>query len=244
MLTMRHHLSLATILLLSTALPALSAPKWQEYGVTTEGKSMSLDASSPRRERGENTVHFKYRVTDLDGNEKIRTAMSEDCFAGKNSRVLDGKPSSWSVKVEDSWMTVMANSDASTNMLINACRIANDSTMIPRQTNEVKCKKSTGASAETKNYYVNICGDSTKENPLTFVLTEKKGKTIMLPVNKNQLFIATNGSFEYILKVNSPKEPNPCECGGEIVNLTIKKAGKVIISDRVIHDRGGYFFLP
>ncbi len=43
-----------------------------------------------------------------------------------------------------------------------------------RQTNEVKCEGYTGASAETKNYYVNICNSDNKENPLTFVLTEKK----------------------------------------------------------------------
>jgi hypothetical protein len=92
MLTMRHHLSLATILLLSTALPALSAPKWQEYGVTTEGKSMSLDSSSPKRDRGGNTITFKYRVTDRDGKENVRTATSEDCFVG-NSRALNGHPS-------------------------------------------------------------------------------------------------------------------------------------------------------
>lgn len=243
---MRHHLSLATILLLSISFPALSAPKWQEYGVTTEGKSMSLDSSSPKRDRGGNTVTFKYRVTDRDGKENVRAATSEDCFVGSN-RALNGHPSRWNVKLENVWMPVTADSEASENMLINACRIANggNSEPVTRQTNEVKCEGgSTGASAETKNYYVNICGGSTKENPLTFVLTEKKGKTIISPVNKNQLFIAKNGSFEYILKVNPPKEPNPCECGGEIVSLTIKKAGKVIISERVIHDRGGYFFLP
>lgn len=127
---MRHHLSLATILLLSTALPVLSAPKWQEYGVTTEGKSMSLDSSSPKRNRGGNTITFKYRVTDRDGKENIRTATSEDCFVG-NSRTLNGRPSRWNVKLEDVWMPVTADSEASKNMLINACRIANGGKLEP-----------------------------------------------------------------------------------------------------------------
>jgi hypothetical protein len=113
-----------------------------------------------------------------------------------------------------------------------------------RQTNEVKCEGYTGASAETKNYYVNICNSDNKENPLTFVLTEKKGKTIILPGNKKNILSAKSGNIEYFLITKAPKEPNPCECGGTSVRLIIKKAGKVIISERVIHDRGGYFFLP
>jgi hypothetical protein len=124
MLTMRHHLFLAAILLLSTALPVISAPKWQENGVTTEGKSMSLDSSSPKRDREGNTITFKYRVTDRDGKQNVRTATSEDCFVG-NSHALNGHPSRWNVKLEDVWMPVIADSEASKNMLINACRIAN-----------------------------------------------------------------------------------------------------------------------
>jgi hypothetical protein len=240
---MRHHLLLAIVLSLSTVLPVMSARKWQEYGLTTEGKSISLDVSSPKRERGENTVHFKYRITDRDGNEKIRIAKSEGCFVEKNSRILNGQPLGWIVKLEDAWSNISADSDASKNLLINACRIANSSQMIPRQTNEVKCKKSTGASAETKNFYVNICGNST-DDPLTFVLTEKKGRSIAIPGDKKNLMSAKSGDVEYILKVDYPKEPNPCECGGSIVRLIIKKSGKIIVSERVIHDRGGYFFLP
>lgn len=113
-----------------------------------------------------------------------------------------------------------------------------------RQTNEVKCEGSTGASAETKSYYINICDSSTKNNSFLFVLTEKKGRTIIITANKKDPFLARSGDVEYFLKVKAPKEPNPCDCGGEITRLIIKKSGKVIISERVIHDRGGYFSLP
>jgi hypothetical protein len=113
-----------------------------------------------------------------------------------------------------------------------------------QQTQEVKCETSTGASAETKNYYVNICGHGTEEDPITFVLTAKAGRTIKMPTRKNDLFVANRGAYEYTLVIKNPPEPNACECGGEAVRLTIKKAGKIVVSERVINDRSGYLFLP
>jgi hypothetical protein len=91
---------------------------------------------------------------------------------------------------------------------------------------------------------VNICGHGTEEDPITFVLTAKFGKTIKMPTRKNQLFVADRGAYEYTLVIKNPPEPNPCECGGEAVRLTIKKAGKIVVSERVINDRSGYLFLP
>jgi hypothetical protein len=120
--------------------------------------------------------------------------------------------------------------------------LASNFPVVARQTNEVTCEGgATGARAETKNYYVNICG----HGKLVFVLTKKAGRTIIIPSNKKDVLSAKEGNFEYILKFYISKEQERCDCGGgEVTHLIIKESGKVIVKERVIHDRGGYLFLP
>jgi hypothetical protein len=115
-----------------------------------------------------------------------------------------------------------------------------------RQTKEVDCPAVFGASAETKSYYVNFCGAGTEESPMVFILTKKNGGVLKIPLNKDSkdLLLVKNGNYEYNLHIKYPPEPNPCECGGEAVRFTIKKAGKVVVNERVLNDRSGYFFLP
>jgi hypothetical protein len=115
-----------------------------------------------------------------------------------------------------------------------------------RQTKEVDCPAIVGASAETKSYYVNFCGAGTEDSPMVFILTKKNGGVLKIPLNKDSkdLLLVKNGNYEYNLHIKYPPEPNPCECGGEAVRFTIKKAGKVVVNERVVNDRSGYLFLP
>jgi hypothetical protein len=114
------------------------------------------------------------------------------------------------------------------------------------QTKEVECPAIIGASAETKSYYVNFCGAGTETSPMVFILTKKNGGVIRIPLNKDSknLLSVKNGNYEYILEIKYPPEPNPCECGGEAIRFMIKKANKVVVNERVVNDRSGYFFLP
>ena len=124
------------------------------------------------------------------------------------------------------------------------------SSAIARQTNEVKCEKITGSRVETENYYVNICGIGNKEDPWTFVLSSKSGKITIFPFTKISLsnpdLIFRHKNFTYILKHKAPSNSLGAAYSESDIpyRLIIKKYGKIVVSEAVIKDGGGYFYLP
>ncbi len=91
------------------------------------------------------------------------------------------------------------------------------------------CKdyESVFVAAETKNFYVSICGS---HSPYHYVgVSKKTGKSIRLPLNvdgvdsRGQYFEAVNGKYTYIL-ANSTKGKN----------LTVSKGYRELLSEPVL----------
>jgi hypothetical protein len=72
---------------------------------------------------------------------------------------------------------------------------------------------------------------------------------------RKDVFILSTSNTQYYFCLSNPKllkgnnyslcTAKRCDCGGgELTHLIIKESGKVIVEERVIHDRGGYLLLP
>jgi hypothetical protein len=86
------------------------------------------------------------------------------------------------------------------------------------QSREVVCGNTTYARVRTRNFYVNICGNSS--HPTQYVGTSKGGQAIVLPLSSraNGRFVAVNGNVRYILTPSS---------------LTVTQGGRTIVNERV-----------
>jgi hypothetical protein len=86
------------------------------------------------------------------------------------------------------------------------------------QSREVICGDTTYARVRTRNFYVNICGNSS--HPTQYVGTSKSGQAIVLPLSsyRNGRFVAANGNTRYILTRES---------------LTVTQGGRRIMNERV-----------
>lgn len=85
--------------------------------------------------------------------------------------------------------------------------------------NEVVCNDTTHVRAETKGYYVNICG--TPSQPNRYVGSSKTGQAIILPLKTYSpgKYIAVSGNITYILTPDY---------------LTVTKSGRTILKQRII----------
>jgi hypothetical protein len=115
------------VTLLAISSPCLATqssedPVWKTYGETAEGDLIELYTSSPQRESGKNIVYFTYRLTEKNGMVKVLKARSTDCFKGARSSELNGRPRNWAIRTDGQWKVVRITSDATINLLINACR--------------------------------------------------------------------------------------------------------------------------
>lgn len=89
------------------------------------------------------------------------------------------------------------------------------------QNTEVICGKgsTTYARAETKGYYVNICGDS--DGPNRYLGAGKSGQVIVLPLqsHSNDKYTAASGNIRYIVTPNY---------------LTVTQSGRTLLKQKVI----------
>jgi hypothetical protein len=89
------------------------------------------------------------------------------------------------------------------------------------QSREVICGNgsTTYARAETKKYYVNICGNSSEPN--LYLGAGKSGQAIVLPLksHSNGKYVATSGTIRYTLTSSY---------------LTVTQNGRTILKERVI----------
>ena len=89
------------------------------------------------------------------------------------------------------------------------------------QSTEVICGNGskTYARAETKGYYVNICGDS--DGPNRYLGAGKSGQVIVLPLqsHSNDKYTAASGNIRYIVTPNY---------------LTVTQSGRTILKQKVI----------
>ena len=97
---------------------------WKSYGETAEGEEIELYQSSVERESGKNITYFTYRLTEKSGNIKTVKGRSTDCFKSSQGQRLNGKPRNWAIRKDGEWKTVRITSDATINLLINVCRLA------------------------------------------------------------------------------------------------------------------------
>jgi hypothetical protein len=92
------------------------------------------------------------------------------------------------------------------------------------QSTEVICGNgsTTYARAETKGYYVNICGDS--DGPNRYLGAGKSGQVIVLPLqsHSNDKYTAASGNIRYIVTPNY---------------LTVTQSGRTILKQKVINWR-------
>jgi hypothetical protein len=92
------------------------------------------------------------------------------------------------------------------------------------QNTEVICGNgsTTYARAETKGYYVNICGDSS--GPNRYLGAGKSGQAIVLPLQNYSpgKYVATSGNIRYTLTSNY---------------LTVTQSGRTILKQKVIYWR-------
>jgi hypothetical protein len=92
------------------------------------------------------------------------------------------------------------------------------------QNTEVICGNgsTTYARAETKGYYVNICGDS--DGPNRYLGAGKSGQAIVLPLqsHSNDKYTAASGNIRYILTPNY---------------LTVTQSGRTLLKQKVINWR-------
>ena len=92
--------------------------------------------------------------------------------------------------------------------------------------------------AETKHFFVSICGSNYEAN--TYIgLNKNTGKSIQLPLsidgskNGGNFFEATNGYYAYQLTVFDIKQ-NPTQ------NLTVRKNNRVILREPILRILNGY----
>lgn len=89
------------------------------------------------------------------------------------------------------------------------------------QSNEVTCGQNltTYARAETKGYYVNICGNAS--GPDRYLGSGKSGQAIVLPLQSysSGKYTAASGNIRYILTSNY---------------LTVTQSGRTILKQRII----------
>jgi len=92
------------------------------------------------------------------------------------------------------------------------------------QSTEVICGNgsTTYARAETKGYYVNICGDAS--GPNSYLGAGKSGQAIVLPLQNYSpgKYVAASGNIRYILTSNY---------------LTVTQSGRTILKQKVIYWR-------
>lgn len=92
------------------------------------------------------------------------------------------------------------------------------------QSTEVICGNgsTTYARAETKGYYVNICGDAS--GPNSYLGAGKSGQAIVLPLQNYSpgKYVAASGNIRYILTSNY---------------LTVTQSGRTIFKQKVIYWR-------
>jgi hypothetical protein len=71
---------------------------------------------------------------------------------------------------------------------------------------------------KTRNFYVNICGDSSR--PTQYVGTSNRGQAIVLPLSSysNGRYVAVNGNVRYVLTSSF---------------LTVTKGSRVIVKEKV-----------
>lgn len=84
---------------------------------------------------------------------------------------------------------------------------------------EVICLDTTYARAETKGYYVNICGNS--NGPSRYIGSSKSGQALVIPLSSfsDGKYIARSGEFRYTLTRNF---------------LTVTQNGRTILKQKVI----------
>jgi hypothetical protein len=87
------------------------------------------------------------------------------------------------------------------------------------QSREVVCLGTTYARVKTRNFYVNICGNSSR--PTQYVGTSNGGQAIVLPLSSNsrERYVAVNGNIRYVLTPSS---------------LIVTKSGRTIVNERVV----------
>jgi hypothetical protein len=86
------------------------------------------------------------------------------------------------------------------------------------QSREVVCGNTTYARVRTRNFYVNICGNSS--HPTQYVGTSKGGQAIVLPLasDGDGRYVAVNGSVRYVLTNKF---------------LTVTRNGRIIVREKV-----------
>jgi hypothetical protein len=86
------------------------------------------------------------------------------------------------------------------------------------QSREVVCGNTTYARVKTRNFYVNICGDSSR--PTQYVGTSNGGQAIVLPLSSSSRgrYVAVNGNVRYILTPSM---------------LIVTQGGRTIVKERV-----------
>jgi hypothetical protein len=87
------------------------------------------------------------------------------------------------------------------------------------QSREVICLDVTYARVKTRNFYVNICGNSSR--PSQYVGTSNGGQAIVLPLSSYSGggYVAVNGNVRYILTPSS---------------LIVTQGGRTIVKERVV----------
>jgi hypothetical protein len=103
----------------------------------------------------------------------------------------------------------------------NQQSISSNAKLALDQSREVICGNgsTTYARAETKKYYVNICGNSSEPN--LYLGAGKSGQAIVLPLksHSNGKYVATSGAIRYTLTSSY---------------LTVTQNGRTLLKERVI----------
>jgi hypothetical protein len=86
------------------------------------------------------------------------------------------------------------------------------------QSREVTCGNTTYARVKTRNFYVNICGNSSR--PTQYVGTSNGGQAIVLPLTSyaGERYVAVNGNVRYVLTPSM---------------LIVTQGGRTIVKERV-----------
>ncbi len=119
------------------------------------------------------------------------------------------------------FLAISANqvSLASTNSTKQFTR--SDNKLALHQNTEVICGDgaTTYVRAQTKGYYINICGNS--NGPNQYLGAGKSGQTIILPLKSysDGEYVATSGNIRYILNSRY---------------LTVKQSGRTILKQKII----------
>ena len=119
----------------------------------------------------------------------------------------------------------IANPICEANATTKILHLVNSKTKLAlHQSNEVTCGQglTTYARAETKGYYVNICGDAS--GPNRYLGAGKSGQAIVLPLQSysSGKYTAASGNIRYILTSDY---------------LTVTQNGRTILKQRIIYWR-------